>query len=241
MKKSSFIILVSGLLVLAAAVHALRRHSAVTAQAHVEAAILAAPVAPPRQILTAQPVEIKAAAARIATKLPAKSKSRHVALQSLATMTSVMSEFGRNAHSMDDLVRFLDDSKSRPLVAKDVSPYVGEMDLIRTRSPLPGTRFFTAQYSGSGDERVLSQMSFDLEASPTALSEATQSLREAFKVSGEPQMKSKDQVVFDLGNGYLASARKMTWDDLKDSPTNAYGKNDVGTIRVTMQMDQEGD
>ncbi len=47
----------------------------------------------------------------------------------------------------------------------------------------------------------------------------------------------QDYVLWKTGNGRIVYVQKMALKDLKDNPFNAYTKDDVGTIKVAVELD----
>jgi hypothetical protein len=184
-------------------------------------------------------VENRPSADARSTEPKTKSTSRAESLRSLEALTLIMSEFIKPHHTMEDLLTFLAEQNMRPVLAQDKNRYTGELDQIRTRNPMPGTRYFYAQFSGTGRNRTLNNISFDFEPSHSALSDVKSSLTSTFQVVSPPVRERNDFVQWELANGYTLWAKRLQWKDMRRNPMNAYKKSDVGTIRVTMEMDQD--
>ncbi|OUR98761.1 hypothetical protein A9Q84_04940 [Halobacteriovorax marinus] len=158
--------------------------------------------------------------------------------ESLTSFNEVMSEFA----SKDlDLERFKETLVAKGLelvVANDKNPYTGNMTIIRTENSLPGTRYFHSQifYAKDGSP-FIQHMSFDYRASEKSFAEAVAAAKKQFKLNATPNVRKEGYYSWNTPDGYLVSVKRMTAEDLKNDPFNAYLKSDVGTIKVTKELE----
>src|SRR5262249_17998282 len=151
--------------------------------------------------------------------------------QSLENMTNTLSQFSKPNQKIEDLLDYLSTQHMQPYLARTSNPYTGELTIARTQNPMPGTRYFYAQYAGSGQDRILEHMSFEFAPGPSAMNDAMAAVKQSFQTS-VPIHESEDFKEWDAGNGYVVWIKKQKADDLRDHPFNAYDKDDVGTVLV---------
>ena len=128
-----------------------------------------------------------------------------------------------------------------PTTNLNSNPYTGTLSIIRTKNNLPGTRYIHAQYfSDSNGNEGLQHLSFEYRPGPNALKRASLAVKSIFGLEGEPTMSSDDFISYKLSKDYNIWLKKMGASDLKYSPFNAYTKNDIGTIRVAIELEIHG-
>jgi hypothetical protein len=177
-------------------------------------------------------------------KKPAQNVSQDSAKEksSLEDMSKTLFQFTRPDSRLGDLVQYLESSQQEPQVARNSNPDTGEMVIVRTRNPLPGTRYFHAQYfSDENQQSFVQHMSFEFKPSPTALNEAVETLQKNFPDLPAPKTRNADFVQWSVPGGYVLWVKKMTAEELKDDPFNAYTADDVGTVRVAVEREIHGD
>ncbi len=160
---------------------------------------------------------------------------------SLDSMTKALIEFTRPERAMDELLRFLQDSKQEPFVSVSKSVETGDLSIVRTKSPFPGTRYFHAQYFSGAGENYVQHMSFEFRPGAQAFQDAMAAVQKNYSGLGKPEIQNKDFVQWDLGNGGVIWIKRMGAADLKDDPFNAYTKDDLGTVRVAFELKPEAD
>ncbi|MCO4794060.1 MAG: hypothetical protein KC493_10125 [Bacteriovoracaceae bacterium] len=157
---------------------------------------------------------------------------------SLSSLAEVLTIFGNSPIGYEPLVDQLRDWDLEPVVAKDTNQYTGTMAVIRTKSTLPGTRYFHAQYfSDENGENHLQHMSFEFRPGDGAFQKAKDYVVKKFKLKSKPAMDKPDFASWNIPNGYLVWVKVMGPEDLKDDPFNAYTIKDKGTIRVAMELE----
>lgn len=180
----------------------------------------------------------------VAASKPAPNDSQNSAKEkaSLEDMSKTLFQFTRPESRLGDLVQYLESSQQEPQVARNSNPDTGEMVIVRTRNPLPGTRYFHAQYfSDENQQSFVQHMSFEFKPSPTALNEAVETLQKNFPDLPAPKTRNADFVQWSVPGGYVLWVKKMTAEELKDDPFNAYTSDDVGTVRVAVEREIHGD
>lgn len=161
-------------------------------------------------------------------------------LESLQDMTKTLYQFTRPDSQLSDLVQYLESSRQQPQIARNSNPDTGEQVIIRTRSPLPGTRYFHAQYfTGENQKSFVQHMSFEFKPSESAMNSAIDAIQNSFPDLPSPHVRDSNFIQWNVG-GYVLWIKKMAASDLQDDPFNAYSDEDVGTIRVAMELEIHG-
>lgn len=158
--------------------------------------------------------------------------------RALEALGQMLSQADRGTLKLNDLLQELVRTGQEPLVARDSNPDTGEMLVVRTKSPLPGTRYFHAQYfTDENGERFVQHMSFEYKPSPTAMAEAVAMVERNFSDLSRPIVQREDYVKWKKGHDYVVWVKKMNPSDLRDDPFNAYTISDNGTIRVAVELE----
>lgn len=166
---------------------------------------------------------------------PVASESERASLRSMA---KTLSDYARPRSSVKDLVADLKSAKQEPVVARNSNPDTGEMVIVRTKSPLPGTRYFHAQFfADENDVPFVQHMSFEYKPSPRALDEAIEAVQSSFGLTDPPVRRSGDFAKWRLDNGYAVWIKKMSFEDLRHDPFNAYTRKDEGVVRVVLEQE----
>jgi len=159
---------------------------------------------------------------------------------SLVTMTRILSEFAAAGRPVEDVMAALRAAGQEPFLVRDRNEYTGEMIFVRTKHPLPGTRYFHAQYFVEEDGRSFPQhMSFEFPPGPHALEQAVAAVHAAFPGLGEPRQDSPDFLQWSLGHGYVLWIQRLQAEDLKHNPFNAYTEADLGSLRLAVELEVE--
>lgn len=158
------------------------------------------------------------------------------------TLSRALFDYSRPGRDLKELLQYLQSSGQEPLLSSDKNEVTGELLFVRTKSPLPGTRYFHAQYfSDGGEDRFLQHMSFEIPAGPRAMTNALDAVRLAFPGLGQPHIRTEGLVSWDAGDGYTVWVKRLDEQELQDNPFNAYTKDDVGTIRIAIEATPEGE
>ncbi|KYG67367.1 hypothetical protein AZI86_10255 [Bdellovibrio bacteriovorus] len=172
-----------------------------------------------------------------ATNTVSDSKSNGNAKASLSKMSYFLLDAARGNKNFERIVSDLKKSGQNPVVTRDSNPASGDMFIIRTQSPLPGTRYFHAQYfTDENNKPFVQHMSFEFQPGPTSMADAVQTAIRNFAL-GEPTDRKADFVQWDLDEDYVLWIKQKAAKDLKDDPFKAYDpKTDVGTIQMTVEL-----
>jgi hypothetical protein len=160
---------------------------------------------------------------------------------SLEDMSRTLFQFTQPESRLSDLVQYLESSQQQPIVAQNSNPDTGDMVIVRTRNPLPGTRYFHAQYFADENQKGFVQhMSFEFKPGASAMTDAVDAVHKAFPDLPAPKTQNKDFIQWDIPGGYILWVKKMGTDDMQDDPFNAYTEDDIGTVRVAMELEIHG-
>lgn len=160
---------------------------------------------------------------------------------SLKKMTAVLFEYTSAEKKIEDLVNELKSTDQEPFLVRDKNDETGEMIILRTKSPLPGTRYFHAQYFTDETGQTFPQhMSFEFRASPEALNQAIQAVRAAFPNLDKPTDESRDFIQWDLDEAYVIWIKRLGAEDIEENPFNSYSQDDIGSLRIAVELAPEG-
>lgn len=161
--------------------------------------------------------------------------------ESLTSLSQSLVEFTKPGRKYQHLVKVIDNWKLGSKVGVDKNDYTGSMTVVRTREALPGTRYLHAQYfTDEEGEQVLQHLSFEYRPGPHAMTDVVNQVKTLFNVSQKPTMEKKDFISWNKDDGYTVWIKQMGEDDIKDDPFNAYTKQDIGTIRVAIELEIHG-
>lgn len=162
--------------------------------------------------------------------------------KSLEAMGHTLGQIGQPSFTLNGLLEDLQRSGQQPLVVHDENPDSGEMLIVRTKSPLPGTRYFHAQYfTDESGERFVQHMSFEFKPGADSMSEAISTVERNFAGLSRPVVQRPDYVKWKLDNHYIVWIKRMAAADLQEDPFNSYSLSDDGTIRVAVELEIHGD
>ncbi len=152
-----------------------------------------------------------------------------------------MTEFLKSSAYQPDLkmtLSRLQNMNTQPTYFQDSNPSTGTLYILRTETPLKGTRYFHAQYfSDENTKPFLQHMSFEIPPGKDSLRQAAAAIKKSFPGLREPELQKDGFVMWKWKGGYNVWALRLTKDHLKDDPYNAYSASDEGTIRVAMELD----
>lgn len=139
---------------------------------------------------------------------------------------------------LKDLLNSLKKSGQEPFVVRDRNPDSGEMLIVRTKSPLDGTRYFHAQYfTDASGEAFIQHASFEFKPGEQAMQTAIRAVERNFSNLSRPVVQREGYVKWKLGDDYIVWVKKMDLNDLKEDPFNSYSLADEGTIRVAVEQE----
>ncbi len=199
------------------------------------------PTTQTRSLNSGRVAQIEATQFKVEAPLPQRRPAAEPALNSLSEMSRTLFAYTRPGIPLKDLVSYLQRSKQEPQVGHDRNPYTGDMAIVRVKTPLPGTRYFHAQYFADSDGTSFVQhMSFEYKPGPEAMRQAIAAVKASFPGLGAPKTAKPDFIEWALPEGRTVWIKKMAAEDLADDPYNAYGPRDIGTIRVAIESDVHG-
>lgn len=156
---------------------------------------------------------------------------------SLQAMSLILMDAARGNKNFDRIVSKLKQTGQNPTVTRDGNPATGDMFIVRTQNPLPGTRYFHAQYfTDENKNRFVQHMSFEFKPGPTSMNDAVQTAMQSFSL-GQPKDRKADFAQWDLDEDYILWIKQKSAADLKDDPFKAYDpKTDIGTVQITIEL-----
>lgn len=135
------------------------------------------------------------------------------------------------------LIDYLTRTHQDPVVAHDKNEYTGEMTVIRTRNPAPGTRYFLAQFFSDEKGGSFPQhLSFESRAGADAFANGVAAVRKAFPDLGEADVKNDNFMQWNLKNGYVVWVKQLGPQDVEDDGVNPHSPEDVGTIWTAVEL-----
>jgi hypothetical protein len=157
--------------------------------------------------------------------------------ESLTAYSNIMFQFSNPKRNKEELITILNEWNLKPLLKEDSNEDTGSMTIVRTEKTLPGTRYFHAQYFSDSNGQTLQHLSFEFKPGPLAMKQAISVIQQEFKIQSKPTMKKDGFISWNKDDRYTVWIKKLTAEDLKDDPFNAYSPLDVGTIRVAMELE----
>ncbi len=167
-----------------------------------------------------------------------KTTSQPLHLQSLRSMVQLLKKASSANANLKGLYQELQRTKQKPEISRSKNPYTGELVMIRTKSPLPGTRYLHGQYfAQASGAHFVQHLSFEFKPGPQAMSEVKTMLLQEFSELQKPVRESDNMIVYRLNDSYNVWLKKLSRKDLENSPFNAYGPEDIGTILVALELE----
>lgn len=113
----------------------------------------------------------------------------------------------------------------------------GRMTVIRTENNLPGTRYIHAQFFGENNKEFIQHLSLEYKKGDNAFEEVSSMVKENYPIIASSEYRNQKFVQWDLDEDYHIWIKELNREDMQNDPFNAYDlKNDVGNIRVTIEM-----
>lgn len=160
---------------------------------------------------------------------------------SLNAMSTVLVDALRGKKNLEQIVQHLKISGQAPVVTRESNKATGEMTIVRTENPLPGTRYFHAQYfTDENNQRFVQHMSFEFKPGPHAMNDAVRAAIQSFSL-GAPTERTDDFVKWDLEDNYILWIKRKSARDLQNDPFKAYDiKKDNGTVQMALEQEIHG-
>lgn len=159
--------------------------------------------------------------------------------ESLLGLSSIMSKFtlDEGHGQIKELINELKNKQMKPYLMQDTNPDTGTMNVVRTKSTLPGTRYFHAQVFKDDQGRdFIQHVSFEFKPGPNSFDAVKAALIKEAGITSAPVIEKDGFVAWSVGP-YSVWAKVQTEEDFKDDPINAHDKNDVGTIRAAFELE----
>jgi hypothetical protein len=157
--------------------------------------------------------------------------------KSLIVMSAAMAEAVSNEADMDKFVEKLTILKMNPVIMKDENPYTGVMNVIRTKSVLPGIRYVHAQYFTDEDGvKNLGHISFELRPGKDSEAAAHKIVQKQFNINSKPTSQTKSMTVYNVGDRVVSIMVLDKQYVSEPNPINAYDPaKDEGTVRIASE------
>ncbi len=159
--------------------------------------------------------------------------------ESVLALASVMTEFtlDQGHGGMPELVKNLKAKKLNPYVMNDGNADTGSLSVVRTKSTLPGTRYFHAQIFKDDEGRdFIQHVSFEFKPGEYSFDAVKAALMKQANITSAPVIDKEGFISWSVGP-YSVWAKVQTQEDFKDDVFNAHDKNDVGTIRAAFELE----
>ena len=161
--------------------------------------------------------------------------------ESLVSLSSVISEFGKKDIEVGNITKRLKVMGLSPVVALDKNEDTGDMHTIRTKNSLPGARYFHAQiFTGKEGKQFVQHMSFEYRPGKQAFAQGVATAIREFGLSEKAVVQKDGFYSWNTFDGYVVWVKRMTAEDLKSDPFNAYSRKDIGTIRIAKEIEIHG-
>ena len=159
--------------------------------------------------------------------------------KSLIILSTFLNDAINGNLPMNSLVEDLKELKLKPIVMKDENEYTGTLNIVRTKDTLPGTRYFHAQYyEGQDTPSFLQHLSFEFKGGNKSFEMVKIVIQNLIGNKSLPTQESEKYISWKIGDKNIW-IKKLDLEDIsKDDTYNSYNlKNDVGTIRVTTELE----
>lgn len=194
--------------------------------------------ADPEDLSAVTPRQLPAMAQAAATGSSATetTSQEQEARASLNTMSAILKS-AISGQKLENLVQQLRKSGQDPIMTRQNNGVTGELTILRTQNPLPGTRYFHAQYfTDENNERYVQHMSFEFKPGPHSMSEAVKAAMQNFSL-GAPSERRDDFVQWELEDNYVLWIKRKSLRDLQNDPFKANDpKKDLGTVQMALEQ-----
>jgi|GEM_PF-2166449 len=164
-------------------------------------------------------------------------------VKAVRTLIATFFKNHRGKDSLNKLIRELRTEGLDPVLARDFNPYTGKMLTIRTNEALPGTRYFHAQYFEDSDqnrEPFRQHLSFEQRPSSDGLQVVQKIIEEHLgkKLSAPVRVRGEEWVEWKKEDESIW-IKRLGAEDLNNDPLNARSPEDVGSLRVAIELNPE--
>jgi hypothetical protein len=166
-----------------------------------------------------------------------KPKSIPLNLKNIQYMTNTL-KTATLQPSLQFTLKHLHKLSMQPNLYQDSNPETGTLSVVRTERPLPGTRYFHAQYfSGEKQKPFLQHMSFEIPPNKESMRVAAQAIKDTFGPLPPPHTQTANLIAWTWKGKYTVWALKLDKDSLVSDSFNAYTPQDEGTVRIAIELD----
>lgn len=171
----------------------------------------------------------------IPTEIPATDE------ESLTYYTKMLKHVVAVKANPNRIMEHLTAMKISPRLKTRTNDATGTVQFIRTQNSLKGTKYFHAQFVGEGENTTLEHMSFNIRPGKDSMNNAVALLQKQFDIQNKGTVKfnDPDAKAWALDNGYVVWVKKLAQADLKNDLFNAYSNEDIGSIRIAVEIDQD--
>lgn len=120
----------------------------------------------------------------------------------------------------------------------DENPYTGRMTMIRTSNALPGTRYLHVQMPGMNPkDEFVQTISFQIRPGKDSFSQALELMKKSLPAGSQIKQQSEDFVQWSIPGAKEARVEVLnTMDQLRASKYDAVSKDDIGAVKVTVEL-----
>jgi hypothetical protein len=166
-----------------------------------------------------------------------KQKSIPLNVKNIQQMTQTLKQAALQS-SLQTTLDQLQKLQLQPSLYQDANPETGTLSVVRTEKPLPGTRYFHAQYfSGDKQKPFLQHMSFEIPPNKESLRVAAQAIKDTFGPLPQAHTQTANMIAWTWKGKYTVWALKLDKDSLVSDGFNAYTAQDEGTVRIAVELD----
>lgn len=162
---------------------------------------------------------------------------------SMVQLVSTLLQFGLDStKDFEDMSETLKGLGVEPWVMRNADADNASMYFVRTKKRLPGVKNFHAQFMRDGNDNYAQHISFDFRPAPGSFELAETTIKALYPKLGAPKLDTGDGLLksWSLDNGMHVFIRTLDEEFVNQRHAfNAYGPDDVGVIRVTVEEDIE--
>lgn len=159
-------------------------------------------------------------------------------IKSVDDLTKILSFAVRKDISTKSFLELIKTTGLVPVATTNKNPDTGSMTTVRTSNTLPGTRYFHAQFFGEDTLKDFPQhISFEIRPSTSSMAVAIKMIEQNFKGDLKREESREGYNRWSTGECQIIWSKKLTLEDIEDSPINPREKSDVGTVWVAVEHD----
>ena len=142
--------------------------------------------------------------------------------------------------SPKDLVIELSKQDIPSKTTSNTNAETGEMVLVQSLPANSTAHHFHAQYFGDGDSNYLLQhISFEIRPGIKSLQDLIDDIKTRAPNLGEPDLQTSEFVQWQLKDDRILWIKILNKEDLQENPFYEYSLQDIGTLRVAIELDHE--